>query len=86
MSLARTTWKVYGTVLKWYRACCRDLSIGKPWPVSESSKICFASWCQIRRGLKGGTLKNYLSGLNSLSQMIGGSVKAVLKGAEIRTT
>jgi len=27
LSLARFTWRVYGVVLKWYRACCQELNI-----------------------------------------------------------
>ena len=46
------------------KKCERDIGVELCFPLNENKILCFTGWC-IERGLKGGTIKSYISGLKS---------------------
>jgi hypothetical protein len=88
-ALANSTWKKYCSVINKFESFRADLNLSGPWDFSEKMLNSFAVWGKAH-GLSAGSVKSYLSSLETLAGLAGIELgvrnkktrKIVLKGLE----
>ena len=70
-AIARSTWKKYGSAFNAYEKFCSEEKILNPWPLVENTLICFILWCHKFKKLKACSIRGYLSGLRTISRIMG---------------
>ena len=70
-SLAKGTWTKYNSAYNAFSKFCNEESVVKPWPITKNTEICFILWCKKVLKIKAGSIRSYLTALQTISKMIG---------------